>query len=265
MDPGLPTVGPRALDRHARGAGLARHGPAGVELRPERRLRRCVDRGGRAGLGSRAVPDPRAPRRRRRRPGHPAAGRLLHVPLAVAPTSMQRAMHAGGEVAMSAGATAAGCLHVVSSNSGTPFDRIGGGPWWLQAYQTPDRDEFLSVLEAAVSAGARAVVLGRSTLYALTVDGEPGVQRGPHRPRHGAPGGARAGRLPHPRRRGGPAGAVSGPGHATPICVAAGDPILFSSVARVRREARPSGRASGPEVTTPALNETLHRVELLRV
>jgi 4-hydroxymandelate oxidase len=87
-------------------------------------------------------------------------------PFAVAPTSMQRAMHPGGEVAMSAGATAAGCLHVVSSNAGTPFDRIGGGPWWLQAYLPPERDEFLPVLEAAVSAGARAVVLTVDTPFA---------------------------------------------------------------------------------------------------
>jgi 4-hydroxymandelate oxidase len=75
-------------------------------------------------------------------------------------------MHPGGEVAMSAGATAAGCLHVVSSNAGTPFDRIGGGPWWLQAYLPPERDEFLPVLEAAVSAGARAVVLTVDTPFA---------------------------------------------------------------------------------------------------
>ncbi len=87
-------------------------------------------------------------------------------PLAVAPTSMQRAMHTGGEVAMSAGAGAAGCLHVVSSNSGTPFDRIGGGPWWLQAYLPPEREEFLPVLEAAVAAGARAVVLTVDTPFA---------------------------------------------------------------------------------------------------
>ncbi len=86
-------------------------------------------------------------------------------PVAVAPTSMQRAMHPLGERAMSAGASAAGSLHVVSSNSGTLFDRLAPGPWWLQAYLPPERDAFLPVLEAAVAAGARAVVLTVDTPF----------------------------------------------------------------------------------------------------
>lgn len=92
-------------------------------------------------------------------------GTTVASPVAVAPTSMQRAIHSLGEQAMSAGATAAGCLHVVTSNSGTPFDRLAAGPWWLQAYLPPERGAFLPVLEAAVGAGARAVVLTVDTPF----------------------------------------------------------------------------------------------------
>jgi 4-hydroxymandelate oxidase len=92
-------------------------------------------------------------------------GTPFATPVAVAPTAMQRAVHPLGERAMSAGASAAGCLYVVSSNSGTLFDRLTAGPWWLQAYLSPEREAFLPVLEAAVSAGARAVVLTVDTPF----------------------------------------------------------------------------------------------------
>jgi 4-hydroxymandelate oxidase len=99
-------------------------------------------------------------------------GTTVDSPLAIAPTAMQRAVHPGGERAMAEGAAAAGALHVVSSNAGTRFDEIGaGGPWWLQAYLPPERDAFHGVVEAAVAAGARAVVLTVDTPY-------PGTKRG---------------------------------------------------------------------------------------
>lgn len=92
-------------------------------------------------------------------------GAEVAAPLAVAPTSMQRAIHAQGEQAMSRGAVDAGCLHVVSSNAGTPFDLLAEGPWWLQAYLPQERTLFLPVLEAAIAAGARAVVLTVDTPF----------------------------------------------------------------------------------------------------
>ncbi len=78
---------------------------------------------------------------------------------------MQRAVHPQGERAMASGTAAAGCLHVVSSNAGTSFADLGGGPWWLQAYLPPEREAMLPVLEEAVAHGARAVVLTVDTPF----------------------------------------------------------------------------------------------------
>jgi 4-hydroxymandelate oxidase len=99
-------------------------------------------------------------------------GERLSSPLAIAPTAMQRAVHAEGERAVAAAATGAGILHVVSANSGTRFEDLGArGPWWLQAYLPPDRELFRPVVEAAVEAGARAVVLTVDTPYPGTKHG----------------------------------------------------------------------------------------------
>lgn len=88
-------------------------------------------------------------------------GTPVRSPFAVAPTTLQRAAHEDGEVAMGHGVAAAGSLMVVSSNSGSTFEEIAaaGVPWWLQVYVTVDRDACLPLLERAVAAGARALVL----------------------------------------------------------------------------------------------------------
>ena len=52
--------------------------------------------------------------------GEPSA-----VPWGVAPTTLQRAVHPDGELAMARGCAAAGSVLVVSSNAGTPFSEIG--------------------------------------------------------------------------------------------------------------------------------------------
>jgi 4-hydroxymandelate oxidase len=92
-------------------------------------------------------------------------GSEVSAPVAVAPTTMQRALHPDGETAMARATEAAGSLLCVSSNCGTKFDEIAatGVAWWLQIYLTADRAHSLPVLEAAVSAGARAVVLTADT------------------------------------------------------------------------------------------------------
>jgi 4-hydroxymandelate oxidase len=92
-------------------------------------------------------------------------GAEVASPFAVAPTSMQRALHGQGERAMSRGVTDAGCLHVVSTNAGTPFDRLAEGPWWLQVYLPQERELFRPVLDAALAAGAQALVLTVDTPF----------------------------------------------------------------------------------------------------
>ena len=92
-------------------------------------------------------------------------GTRLRTSYAVGPTTMQRATHPDGEVAMARGVAEAGSLMVVSSNAGSTFEDIAaaGAPWWLQAYLTADRSACLPLLERAVAAGARAVVLTADT------------------------------------------------------------------------------------------------------
>jgi 4-hydroxymandelate oxidase len=94
------------------------------------------------------------------------------MPFGIAPTSLQRAADPDGELAMARAAAAAGVPHVVSSNAGHRFAEIGavGAAWWLQAYLTQDRADCLPMLEAAVEAGARAIVLTVDTPF-------PGTKR----------------------------------------------------------------------------------------
>ncbi|WP_372729541.1 alpha-hydroxy acid oxidase [Nocardioides sp.] len=88
-------------------------------------------------------------------------GERFEVPWGVAPTTLQRAVHPDGEVAMATACAAAGSLLVVSSNAGSTFGEIAatGVGWWLQAYLPADRTLALPLLERAVAAGASAVVL----------------------------------------------------------------------------------------------------------
>src|SRR4051812_39128597 len=92
-------------------------------------------------------------------------GTDLSSPFAVAPTTLQRAAHPDGEITMARGVAAAGSLLVISSNAGTRFAdlAVAGAAWWLQMYVTADRTLTEPVVEAAVAAGARAVVLTADT------------------------------------------------------------------------------------------------------
>jgi 4-hydroxymandelate oxidase len=92
-------------------------------------------------------------------------GTPIDVPVLVAPTTLQRQADPDGESAMAAGVAAAGSVLGVSSNAGTTFAEIGavGAPWWLQIYVVKNRDVTLRMLDAAVAAGARAVVLTADT------------------------------------------------------------------------------------------------------
>lgn len=88
-------------------------------------------------------------------------GEEFAVPWGIAPTTLQRTVHADGELAMARATAEAGGLMVVSSNAGTPFAEIAGTGvrWWLQAYLPADRELAGPMLDRAVAAGAGAVVL----------------------------------------------------------------------------------------------------------
>ena len=104
-------------------------------------------------------------------------GEASAVPWGVAPTTLQRAVHPDGELAMARASAAAGALMVVSSNAGTSFAEIGatGVRWWLQVYLPARRSLAEPMLERAVAAGAEAVVLTVDTPVVATkhVVGEP--------------------------------------------------------------------------------------------
>ncbi|MFL6060976.1 MAG: alpha-hydroxy acid oxidase [Marmoricola sp.] len=92
-------------------------------------------------------------------------GAVASGPWGVAPTTLQRAADRRGEVAMAEGCLAAGVPLVLSSNASTPFAEVAatGVRWWLQAYLPQDRALAGPMLDAAVQAGASAVVLTLDT------------------------------------------------------------------------------------------------------
>lgn len=102
--------------------------------------------------------------------GSTLLGTEVAAPWGVAPTSLQRAVHPDGELAMAAACLDAGVPMVVSSNAGTTFEEIGrtGVAWWLQVYLPADRTLAAPLLERAVAAGARAVVLTADTPVVAT-------------------------------------------------------------------------------------------------
>jgi len=88
-------------------------------------------------------------------------GAEVRTPVAIAPSSLQRLAHPDGELAMARAAAATGTLLCLPSNAGTLFSEIGdtGATWWLQLYVPEDRSLIEPVLERAVAAGARAIVV----------------------------------------------------------------------------------------------------------
>ena len=92
-------------------------------------------------------------------------GTSVRGAVGIAPTTLQRAAHPDGELAMARAVHDFGGLLVASSNGGTSFAEIGatGVAWWIQMYVTQDRSASEPVLAAAVAAGARAVVLTADT------------------------------------------------------------------------------------------------------
>ena len=91
------------------------------------------------------------------------------TPLAVAPTGFQGLAHPEGEVATARGAARAGALMVLSTRSSMKIEEVAeavaseGGAWWFQVYVMKDRTLTARLVERAVAAGARALVLTGDT------------------------------------------------------------------------------------------------------
>lgn len=87
------------------------------------------------------------------------------TPIAVAPTGFQGLAHSEGEVATARGAARAGALMVLSTRSSMRIEEVAeavageGGAWWFQVYVMRDRTLTARLVERAVAAGARALVL----------------------------------------------------------------------------------------------------------
>ena len=130
----------------------------------------------------------------------PLLGTPAGVPWGIAPTTLQRAVHPDGELAMARATRCRRPVMVVSSNAGTPFAEIGatGVRWWLQAYLPADRTLAEPMLARAVDGrgrgrrahgghtGRRHQVrrrrpgrLGRGRPGLLRVNFEPGTTTGP--------------------------------------------------------------------------------------
>jgi len=102
-----------------------------------------------------------------RLPGVPET--VAATPVAVAPTGFQGLAHPEGEVATARGAAQAGALMVLSTRSSMRIEEVAeavageGGAWWFQVYVMRDRTLTARLVERAIAAGTRALVLTGDT------------------------------------------------------------------------------------------------------
>jgi 4-hydroxymandelate oxidase len=90
-------------------------------------------------------------------------GAELATPIVVAPTAYQRLAHPEGEAATARGAADAGALMVVSTLATTSLEDVAAAapdaPKWFQLYVFGDRGYAGELVDRAVAAGYRALVL----------------------------------------------------------------------------------------------------------
>jgi 4-hydroxymandelate oxidase len=90
-------------------------------------------------------------------------GAELATPIVVAPTAYHRLAHDEGEAATARGAADAGALMVVSTLATTPLEDVAAAapdaPRWFQLYVFDDRGYAGELVDRAVAAGYRALVL----------------------------------------------------------------------------------------------------------
>ena len=133
----------------------------------ERTLRASVRAWGQYWLAPRVLRDVSTVDTSVRLPGHPQT--LVTTPVAVAPTGFQGLAHPDGELATARGAAEAGALMVLSTRTTRRIEEVAevvagaGGAWWFQVYLMRARDLTARLVDRAVAAGARALVLTGDT------------------------------------------------------------------------------------------------------
>jgi 4-hydroxymandelate oxidase len=90
-------------------------------------------------------------------------GAPVATPIGVAPAAFQQLAHPDGEAAMARGTAAAGGLMTVSTMATVSLEDVAaaapGAPRWFQLYVFTDRDHAGQLVERAVAAGYRGIVL----------------------------------------------------------------------------------------------------------
>ncbi|WP_298459850.1 alpha-hydroxy acid oxidase [uncultured Cellulomonas sp.] len=93
-------------------------------------------------------------------------GDAFASPVGIAPAGYAGLVRDEAEVAVADGARRSGSLYVVSTRASRPLEEVAaavGGPWWFQVYMMRDRGLTRGLVERAVAAGARALVLTGDT------------------------------------------------------------------------------------------------------
>ena len=90
-------------------------------------------------------------------------GTPMKFPIFVSPSAGHSALHPDGEMATHQGATAASNTPmIISANASFPVDKIAAaaaGPVWWQLYPQQDMDRTKELLDRALAAGAKAIVM----------------------------------------------------------------------------------------------------------
>jgi len=92
-----------------------------------------------------------------------AFGLDLPHPIVIAPTAAHRLSHPDAELATARGAAAAGALNTLSTIASVSLEEVAAaepaGPRWFQLYAPADRGACRDLVDRAVAAGYRAIVL----------------------------------------------------------------------------------------------------------
>lgn len=92
----------------------------------------------------------------------------LSMPVLLAPTSPQRLLHEGAELATARAALAAGTIPIVSTDSHYPFTSVSEASnrtSWFQLYPYRSRADVIATIDMAIEAGATVIVLTVDASY----------------------------------------------------------------------------------------------------